>query len=77
MYYPIKSDEEIKSDIETKLFWSPYVEADDVEVTVDRGVAELTGNVGSMNERQAAERNAYKAGAVYVDNELTVVSKAP
>jgi osmotically-inducible protein OsmY len=67
-----KSDRQIKADIKKELFWSPYVDADDVKVEVEKGVATLTGTVGSWSESNAAVNNAYEGGAVYVDNELNV-----
>jgi osmotically-inducible protein OsmY len=67
-----KSDRQIKADIEKELFWSPFVDNDDVKVDVQRGVATLTGTVGSWSESNAAANNAYEGGAVYVDNELKV-----
>jgi osmotically-inducible protein OsmY len=48
------------------------VDRDEVTVTVDDGVAELTGTVETWNERRAAEENAYEGGAVTVDNDLGV-----
>ena len=72
--YPIKSDVKLKSDIKSELFWSPFVDADEVNVKVDVGVATLSGTVDSWMEYDAAEGNAYQAGAVYVDNELKVAS---
>jgi len=67
-----KSDWEIKEDIESELFWSPFVDSDEITVTVDDGVATLSGAVETMSERAAAEKNAYDGGAVAVDNNLTV-----
>jgi osmotically-inducible protein OsmY len=67
-----KSDRQIKADIKKELFWSPYVDADDVKVEVEKGVATLTGTVDSWSESNAAVNNAYEGGAVYVDNELNV-----
>lgn len=67
-----KSDWEIKGDIESELFWSPFVDSDEITVTVDDGVATLSGAVETMSERAAAEKNAYDGGAVAVDNNLTV-----
>jgi len=69
-YRATKSDWEIKEDIDGELFWSPFVDADEVTVTVDDGVATLTGTVDTMSERSAAEKNAYDGGAVAVDNNL-------
>jgi osmotically-inducible protein OsmY len=70
--HPFANDWQIKKDIEDELFWSPFVDADDVNVTVEEGVATLTGSVDSWSEYHAAANNAYDGGAVYVDNELAV-----
>ncbi len=65
-------DDEIKARIERQLFWSPFVSADKVAVTVENGVATLRGQVGSWGEVQAATENALEGGARRVVNELTV-----
>ncbi len=70
--FPTASDLRIKTDIEDELWWSPFVDSDDVTVTVDAGEATLTGTVDSWTEYNAAENNAYEGGAIYVDNDLTV-----
>ena len=72
--YPDKTDFRIKQNIKDELWWSPYVDLDDVTITVDKGVATLTGTVDSWLEYGAAQDNAYEGGAVYVDNQLTVKS---
>ena len=69
---PTKSDWQIEKDIKDELFWSPFVDSDDVNVTVEDGVATLTGSVDSWSEYNAAVNNAYEGGAVYVDNDLTL-----
>ena len=69
---PLKSDSEIVSEIESELWWSPFVDSDQVEVSVDNGVATLTGSVDSWAERNAATDNAYEGGATLVDNDLVV-----
>ena len=69
---PIKTDVEIKFDIKDELFWSPFVDADQVDVEVVHGVATLTGTVDSWSERQAAKKNAYEGGAIWVRNNLEV-----
>ncbi|MDX1390442.1 MAG: BON domain-containing protein, partial [Acidobacteriota bacterium] len=71
-YYTLDSDWEIKNDIEDELFWSPFVDADQVTVTVDDGVATLTGTVDSWTEKGAARDNAFDGGATRVRNELVV-----
>ncbi len=70
--YASKSDWQIKNGVEDALFWSPFVDADDVNVTVDQGKVTLTGTVDSWSELNAAIHNAYKGGAVYVHDNLTV-----
>ncbi len=74
-YQPVttmKSDAEIAEDIESQLWWSPFVSADDVSITVEDGTATLTGTVGSWSEFNAATENAYDGGATWVDNDLIV-----
>jgi osmotically-inducible protein OsmY len=70
--FPAKRDGRIKADIENELFWSPFVDADDVNVKVNDGRVTLSGIVDSWSEYNAAANNAYEGGAVYVKNDLTV-----
>lgn len=65
-----KSDREIKRDIESELLWSPFVDAGDVTVSVEAGVATLTGSVDSPGEANTAVQNALEGGAVTVINKL-------
>jgi len=67
-----KTDWEIKQDIDSELFWSPFVDGDQVDVGVEDGIAELTGTVDTWAEREAAGENALQGGAVAVDNDLNV-----
>jgi osmotically-inducible protein OsmY len=67
-----KDDWEIKKDIEDELWWSPFVDQDDVAVTVKDGTVTLIGVVDSLRERRVATENAYEGGAKYVRNELKV-----
>lgn len=69
-----KSDQTITDNIESELFWSPFVDSDQVNVSVDDGRATLTGTVESWSEFNAATQNALEGGAVVVDNELTISS---
>jgi osmotically-inducible protein OsmY len=68
----LKSDAKLKVDIRDELYWSPFVDMDDVKISVQNGVATLSGKVDSWSERWAAEENAYDAGARLVRNELKV-----
>lgn len=70
-----KSDAEIKEDIEDQLFWSPYVDEAQVNVTVHNGVAILTGQVESFDEKIAAGKNAIDGGAVNVNNQLVTTGE--
>ncbi|MDY7109620.1 MAG: BON domain-containing protein [Planctomycetota bacterium] len=67
-----ETDWEIREDIQDEMWWSPFVDEDEVTVTVDGGVATLTGTVDTWSERRAATENAYEGGAILVDNDLMV-----
>jgi osmotically-inducible protein OsmY len=70
--YYLKSDWELEQDIENQFFWSPFVDADEVAVSVENGVATLSGEVETWTERIAAQENAFEAGAKDVKNKLLV-----
>lgn len=67
-----KDDWEIKKDIESELWWSPFVDQEDISVTVADGVATLVGQVDSLRDRRIATENAYEGGAREVRNHLRV-----
>jgi hypothetical protein len=48
-----------------------FVDADDIHVTVEDGIATLTGVVVTWSERRDA--NAYNGGAIGVDKKLIVL----
>jgi osmotically-inducible protein OsmY len=62
----------IKKNIANELWWSPFVDIDDVSVNVSDGVATLIGVVDTLRERRVATENAYEGGARHVRNELKV-----
>jgi osmotically-inducible protein OsmY len=70
---PRKSDWEIERNIADQLFWSPLVDRNDVTVSVEGGIATLTGAVDSWQEYRAATENAYEGGAHTVLNRLRVM----
>jgi len=72
-----KRDWEIREDIRKELFWSPFVDAGEVTVSVNSGIATLTGTVDTWSEWKAAEANAMEGGAVSVNNNLKVTEGAP
>ena len=69
---PMTLDEELELNIHDELWWSPLVDADQVNVSVLNGTATLTGTVDSSAEREAAAKNAYDGGARSVRNQLEV-----
>lgn len=66
------SDAQIKKNIESALFWSPFVDRGDIAVKVDGGVATLTGNVGTWIGYGEANQDAHQGGAAAVRNRLNV-----
>lgn len=68
----VKTDAEIRENIEDEMFWSPFVDADEVDVSVKDGVATLTGSVDDWYERSKARENAYEGGAIRVRDQLSV-----
>ncbi len=70
--YVRKSDTAIRKAIESQFWWSPFVDADQVKVSVDNGVATLRGTVDTWSERRSAVQNALEGGAVGVRNDLKV-----
>lgn len=69
-----QSDWEIAEDIRSELFWSPFVDSDEVNVVVEDGVATLTGTVDTWHEKKVAVKNAYDGGATNVHDRLKVES---
>jgi osmotically-inducible protein OsmY len=67
-----KSDEEIEYDIASELFWSPYVSAEEISVTVEDGAATLRGRVDDLYEWRKATENALEGGAYRVSNQLSI-----
>jgi osmotically-inducible protein OsmY len=69
----MKSDSELKRDVENELKWEPSVNEAHIGVTVKEGVVTLTGHVPSYGEKYAAERAAKRVyGVKAVANELDV-----
>ncbi len=71
-----RPDPTIREEVVEQLFWSPYVDEDELDVQVVNGVVTLRGEVDTWSEREAAEQNAWQAGAKDVDNQITVTSQA-
>lgn len=67
-----QGDSQIQASIENEFFWSPFVDADDIDVEVDKGIVTLTGEVQSWREFYAAQKNAIEGGGMHIKNELEV-----
>jgi len=67
-----KSDQQIKRDIQGQLWWSPYVNENEIDITVANGTAILDGQVETYRERKFAEINAREGGAKEIENNITV-----
>ena len=67
-----KPDAVIQREIESELWWSPFVDSDDITVTVKAGIATLSGTVDSYMEYEAAMDNAREGGARRVESLLTI-----
>lgn len=69
----MKTDAELKKDVEAELNYEPSVNATHIGVIVKAGVVTLTGHVGSYTERWRAEEAAKRVyGVAAIANELEV-----
>jgi osmotically-inducible protein OsmY len=69
----MKSDSDIKRDVEAELKWDSDIDATDIGVSVKDGVVSLTGFVHSYMQKLQAERDAKSvAGVVAVANDIEV-----
>lgn len=69
---PAKSDQQIREDIESEYFWSPFVDGSTITVMVDNGMAILSGEVNTWSEHKAAVDNAFDGGATSVKSYLDI-----
>jgi osmotically-inducible protein OsmY len=65
-----KSDAVLAVDVKTELFWSPLVDADDIEVWAKDGTVMLRGMVDNEQALDQAVENARDAGAKKVISKL-------
>jgi len=69
----MKTDEEIRRDVEAELRWDPDLDATDIAVAVKNGVVTLTGFAKSYTHKYEAEMDAKRvAGVAGVANEIQV-----
>lgn len=60
----MKTDAQLKSDIEAELDWEPSINAAHVGVAVDKGVVTLTGHLETFAEKFAIDRVVSRVGGV-------------
>jgi len=69
----MRSDDEIKRDVEDELRWDPDIDETDIAVAVKDGVVTLSGFARSYGQRRTAEAAAKRvAGVLGVANDLEV-----
>jgi len=69
----MRSDSDIKRDVEEELKWDPDIDATDIAATVKGGVVNLTGFTRSYSQKFEAERAAKRvAGVVGLANDIEV-----
>jgi osmotically-inducible protein OsmY len=56
--------EQLKTDVEQELSWDPIVHAEKIGVSVNNGVVQLDGHVGSFYEKWAAEQATFRVAKV-------------
>jgi osmotically-inducible protein OsmY len=69
---PDKLDWQLRLDIDQRLWWSPFVDSEAIEVSAEDDVATLTGIVDNWLEHSVATRSAYEAGAARVRDRLKI-----
>lgn len=71
-----RSDERIREDVNDRLTDDPYVDASEIDVSVQNREVTLTGTVGSRHEKRHAEDVAESvSGVTHVQNNLRVQSQ--
>ena len=60
----MKTDLQLKHDVEAELEWEPAVTASNIAVEVKDGVVTLSGHLASLGEKVAAEQAAQRVGGV-------------
>jgi uncharacterized DUF497 family protein len=67
----MRSDEEIRRDVEAELRWEPGIDSRDIGVAVKEGIVALAGSVRSYGERWDAEKatsNVAKHGVTFPES---------
>jgi hypothetical protein len=69
----MRSDREIKRDVENELRWDPDINSNDIAVAVKEGAVALSGFVRSYSQKRQAEADAKcVTGVLVVANDIEV-----
>jgi osmotically-inducible protein OsmY len=69
----MRTDSEIKKDVEDELHWDPDIDTTDLAIAVHDGIVTLTGFVRSYMQKTQAERDAKRvAGTLLLANDIEV-----
>jgi len=68
------ADNRIHTQVIYELWWSPFVNVEDINVRVEDGVVTLRGEANTLKEWRNAREEAYEGGAVWVKNKINIVS---
>lgn len=71
----VPQDDRIERNVKNELWWSPYVDQEQEDVSVDNGNVTLEGTVDNWKEYQKAAENTWEGGAWTVTNKLSVINK--
>ncbi len=71
------ADQFIKEEILNLLVWDTRVDANDINIEVNKGVVQLSGAVSTYTAKNAAEKNAYRVGGVAKVENLIEVELLP
>lgn len=67
------SNTDLQTRVRDELFWDPKLDDAAIAISTDEGVVTLRGTVGSLRQRQEAQKDAERVwGAKSVENELQV-----
>ena len=69
----MKTDSEVKSDVEDEIKYDPFVDSTDIALSVKNGVVSLTGYARNYSQKLQAEADAKRIGGVMaVANDIEV-----
>lgn len=67
-----KPDDQIKEDFHNLIWWTPFVNEEQIDAKVEDSEITLTGKVDNMREKYVADICAYQSGAEKVKNNIVV-----